>query len=406
MKIVKTLPLGKGGSLVDYLSTNRKEFDRVLIAHQFTNANAACIGLFRYDQKDTFIKTFRFASTKASRTIFMHIMANLLAKTENFEYFNSLLAYDGTPCPVTLKYRLDIDSHGGPEYNSVLVAIDCLTSSQTSNSPHNHSGMSVRGNSKPEFPPISQEKWLSETGMQQTQRLNSLGILARGVAHEINNPLTGLMNYASILEDEVENPQLRKFARSLREEGVRVSDIVTNLLTFARSDSGSRQQIHIFKIIEKAAMLINQSLLTDHIHLDTREVDQKTQIFCLVQDIQHVLLNIITNSWQAIIRKNVNIGPRRRISIKTSTIIHDSLEYARISIKDEGDGIASADLANVFDPFFSNQPRSERTGLGLSVSYGIVRDHGGIIKIDSVEGDFTVVTIDLPVNPKSATSSA
>ncbi len=243
---------------------------------------------------------------------------------------------------------------------------------------------------------MKQEKTVLETRLQQAQRLNSLGILARGVAHEINNPLTGLMNYATILEDEIKIPELRGFAKGIKVEGLRVSEIVTNLLTFARSDNGPRRTVKIKDVIEKAAMLINQSLITDRIFLDLSHVDPQIMVHCLVQDIQHVLLNIVTNSWQAILRKNDDDIERRKIYISTELIILQKKKYVRIEVKDQGDGIAQADLTNVFDPFFSSQPITQGTGLGLAVSYGIVRDHGGKIQVFSTQGKYTKVIVDLP----------
>lgn len=235
-----------------------------------------------------------------------------------------------------------------------------------------------------------------ETQLLQSQKLKSISTLASGVAHEINNPLTGLLNYASILADELEDSELREFAQGIEVEGKRVADIVTNLLTFAGTDPGRPQVIGIGDFFDKAVMLISKSLKTDQIILDMSQVDPNIQVNCRVKELQHVILNLLTNSWQAINRKKFSIDEGKRISISSSLRESEETEEVRIIIDDNGDGIKESDIQNVFDPFFSGGSRVRRIGMGLAVAYGIIRDHQGSISIKSKLGVGTQVEIKLP----------
>ena len=230
--------------------------------------------------------------------------------------------------------------------------------------------------------------------MQQSQKLNSISTLARGVAHEINNPLTGLLNYANILEEEIEDPELREFAQGIQKEGTRVAKIVSNLLTFARLDVKNKQELKVSEIIDKAVMLINQSLLTDNIHLNILSSDDSLSIHGQEQELQHVMLNLITNSWQAIMRKTFSPDEKGQITIQTQLLADVDPQVLRVTVEDNGEGIKSEHIDNVFDPFFSGSKRVRRVGMGLAVAYGIIRDHGGKIFIESEYGKHTCVTID------------
>lgn len=234
-----------------------------------------------------------------------------------------------------------------------------------------------------------------ETQLQQSQKLNSISVLARGVAHEINNPLTGLLNYANILEEEITDPELQEFAQGIQKEGTRVAKIVSNLLTFARLDKGHKEKLSVSEILDKALMLIKQSLLTDNIHLELQDIDQKLNTFGQIQELQQVILNILTNSWQALNRKQFGDDDRKYIRINVSLENLDDMEYVRIAITDNGLGIKAENINLVLDPFFSETSSVRRAGMGLAVAYGIVTDHKGKISIKSEYGSGTQVYLDL-----------
>ncbi len=234
-----------------------------------------------------------------------------------------------------------------------------------------------------------------EAQIQHTQKLNSISTLARGVAHEINNPLTGLLNYANILEDEIEDPELKEFAQGVQKEGTRVAKIVSNLLSFARMDVKTKRKLKISEVIEKAVMLINQSLLTDNIHLEFGGQGDDLFIHGQEQELQHAILNLITNSWQAINRKEYQADEKSLITINTSLVENADSRLVRILMEDNGQGIKEKHINNVFDPFYSGSKRVRRVGMGLAVAYGIISDHGGSISIASTYGQGTQVTIDM-----------
>ena len=231
--------------------------------------------------------------------------------------------------------------------------------------------------------------------LMQSQKLNSISTLARGVAHEINNPLTGLLNYANILEEEIEDEELRDFAQGIQVEGTRVAKIVSNLLTFARIDMAQRQSVDVRELIDRSVMLIKQSLLTNGIDLEVSPVPEGLKIFCKIQELQQVILNLLTNSWQAIEDKTFEHDSGKKISIITQVEDMDGKETICMRINDNGIGIKEEHLESVFDPFFSVKSRIRRTGMGLAVAYGIVQDHGGSISISSEYGIGTEVELHL-----------
>ena len=234
-----------------------------------------------------------------------------------------------------------------------------------------------------------------ELELHQTERMKSLSILARGVAHEINNPMTAIMNYASIISDEDQNPELQEYARIIQEEGRRVSRIVSNFLSFARQDDSRPEITRVKSIMEDVRLLINQTMMKDRIVLRIADIDPKLAIRCKVAEIQHVLFNILMNSWEAIRKKTFIAGEEKQIQVSAGNLNISGTDYIRIDIRDNGIGISASELDQIFVPFLSGEVKPPGIGLGLEVALKIVRGLGGDLHFQSEEHMGTTASIDL-----------
>ncbi|MHA1314467.1 MAG: PAS domain S-box protein [Candidatus Helarchaeota archaeon] len=242
----------------------------------------------------------------------------------------------------------------------------------------------------------------------QSEKLASIGLLAAGVAHEINNPLMGIINYAEIVKEELKelsrlDLEVKPFSflTQIIEEGKRISKIVADLLSFARRDPGIFRIESILKPINASLSLLQPKLRKSKIEVTLDVPDDLPFIPLKVQEIQQVFINILQNSIDAIDERFVDekLEEDRKITIKASLSKKKNTKYVRISFTDNGIGIKKKDLSKVFDPFFTTKKGKSipGTGLGLSISYGIIRAHSGKINIESKRKKSTTVSVFLPL---------
>ena len=246
---------------------------------------------------------------------------------------------------------------------------------------------------------ISKRKHL-EAQLRQSQRLESIGTLASGVAHEINNPLTGIINYAQLISDRIENEKLKRFADGIKEEGDRVAGIVRNLLSFSRQDKEHCSPARIIDIVNAALSLYRALLRRDQIELYVDVPEDLPEVGCRSQEIQQVVINLLTNARDSLNLRFPDAHRDKRIAVCARIIEEEDREWIRLSVEDHGQGIPPELIGRVFDPFFTTKPRDQGTGLGLSISYGLVRDHGGRMNVESVPNGVTRFTVDLPIGTK------
>ena len=232
--------------------------------------------------------------------------------------------------------------------------------------------------------------------LYQSSKLASIGELSAGVAHEINNPLNGIINFAQLLKDE-ETPRSefeRQMIDGIIDEGERIAQIVRGLLTFARAETHELRQVHFAESIKTSIALFGHQFEKDGI---TVKIDLDPDLPLVRADasrLRQVVLNLISNAYHALKAKQVdpNEGKLFRITARRAG---KNGELVRIEFYDNGVGIKRKDLGKVFDPFFTTRRETGGTGLGLSVSFGIIRDFGGTIKVESEEGKFTRFIIEL-----------
>jgi len=241
------------------------------------------------------------------------------------------------------------------------------------------------------------EKKLLQAETARACQLASIGELAAGVAHEINNPINGIINCAQMLLDEegVSGEQTEISQRILKAGG-RIAMIVRNLLSFARNREEEPDLVHAKSLLTDSLDLTEAQIRKDGIDLKVDLPQSLPAIKARGHQIQQVFLNIISNARYALNQKFAHAHEKKLIDIKGDTVDSNGQKYVRVSFFDHGTGIASGILGKICDPFFSDKPPGEGTGLGLSISQSIIRAHGGELHFDSIEGEFTQVTVKLP----------
>ena len=240
-------------------------------------------------------------------------------------------------------------------------------------------------------------KDMQETHEQllKSERLASMGELAAGVAHEINNPLAGVLTYIKLMQKRIKmnnfsNEILEKFCTyldTMESETTRVSEIVKSLLEFARPSEPVMAKVSIIDIIKKTLFLIGHQISLQNIDIEETYADTNPYVTADFKQIQQVLLNLLINAAQAM-PQGGNILVQ----------VNDSREdqFIDIHISDSGCGIPAENVEKIFDPFFTTKSNFKGTGLGLSTAYSIVIKHGGLITVKSEINKGTEFTIRLP----------
>lgn len=242
------------------------------------------------------------------------------------------------------------------------------------------------------------EKMALQAEAMQTGHLASLGELAASVAHEINNPINGIINYAQILaNDAMAESRELDISKRIIKEGDRIADIVRSLLSFARDDQKGKGPCSFHDILRDTLTLVHAPMRKEGIHLILTMADQLPPVFVNTQHIQQVLLNVIINARYALNQKYPGLHDEKVIEIDGQRIRGEGRDFLRLTFLDRGIGIGPDILPKVMEPFFSTKPSQHGTGLGLSICNRIIKEHDGRIEIESVQGQYTLVIIELPV---------
>jgi signal transduction histidine kinase len=225
----------------------------------------------------------------------------------------------------------------------------------------------------------------------QSEKLASIGQLTAGIVHDVKNPFAVIMGMAEVLADEESlDEATRHGLKVIRESAVKGNTIVSDLLKFARQSKAEKRELDIIETV-KASMRLT-AYLTRRYNVTTEFPDTPLLVPYDAQLLEQVLINMIHNAVQAMPNGGaLCIG------------VHQVDDTARIYIQDTGCGIPADSLKRIFDPFFTTKPEGEGTGLGLSVSYGIIANHGGKIDVESEVGKGTRFIIVLPVNQPTLT---
>lgn len=232
------------------------------------------------------------------------------------------------------------------------------------------------------------ERITLEVQLQQREKLSSIGLLAAGVAHEVNTPLTGVSSYTQMLLGMLnENDPKHALLQKVRTQAERATNIVNNLLNFSRTGSATEfAELNVARVLDDTLQLLEPQLRRNQIEIVRRYDKDAPEAYANAGKLQQVFTNLILNARDA-------IPDGGRIVVSTGTAEDGSL-VAEIS--DTGIGIAPENVAKIYDPFFTTKGVGQGTGLGLAVSYGIVQEHAGRISVDSTPGHGTTFRITLP----------
>lgn len=226
--------------------------------------------------------------------------------------------------------------------------------------------------------------------LHHADKLASIGLLVSGVAHELNNPLTGTIAYSELLDMNVTDENIRQDVRKIRESAERCRKIVDNLLTFSRQQAPTKSLESVNDIIDRVIELRSYWLRKNKIDV-VREYDSVSTVFADRQQIQQVILNLLLNAEQAIESSGQAHG-----GVTFTTRYDRDGHRVIITVADNGAGIPPVVLSRIFDPFFTTKPVGIGTGLGLSLAHGIIAEHEGTIRVENRDGGGALFTIDLP----------
>jgi signal transduction histidine kinase len=233
---------------------------------------------------------------------------------------------------------------------------------------------------------------LTETQDQlvQTEKLATIGTLASGVAHEINNPLGAILTNAQLLRLEVEDPEHLDSLAMIEEGARRCKDIVEALLKYSRLAKNSHEQVNLRTIAEEVLVVFERQLQKAEIRL-IADFESVPIILGDAKEIKQVVSNLILNALDALQEKHGLTGGRLAVRIVRA------LSGLRLIVEDDGIGIDPEVEKRIFDPFYTTKTIGTGTGLGLSVCQRIIERHGGQITVQSTPGDGTTFTVELPV---------
>ncbi len=225
----------------------------------------------------------------------------------------------------------------------------------------------------------------TQAQLLQAEKLSAIGQLVAGVAHELNNPLTSVIGYAQLLEEELSSTEVQEprpaaevadDLHRIAEESERAAKIVRNLLAFARRQTAARVPQDVTELGSRVLSLRTYDLRLNDIELVTEFDEGLPEVIADGGQLQQALLNLILNAEQAMRHR-----PIRRLSVGAR--LDAAAGAVELFVADTGHGIDQANLTRIFDPFFTTRDVGEGTGLGLSICYGIIRDHGGEIGVES-----------------------
>jgi two-component system NtrC family sensor kinase len=241
----------------------------------------------------------------------------------------------------------------------------------------------------------SEELGAAQHELMHVERLASLGKLSSSVAHEINNPLSGILIYTKLLYKQVSNPELYaskrdsmlKHLKLIENETKRCGDIVKGLLDFSRKDQNDFEPKHLNEILLETYDLMSHPIKIADISFITDLSAGSDLIYCSPNQIKQACVAMLVNASEA-------VHERGEIVIRTKNLDDDTITY---EITDNGQGIASEDIPHIFEPFFSTKRDVSGIGLGLAIVHGIIQNHKGKIQVRSEPGNGTTFAVTLPL---------
>lgn len=337
---------------------------------RFLDINPAWLDLFGYPRDQVIGRPFPDFVAEASRPV---VAANFpVLKQQGLVRDLSLemLRAGGQTLQILLNGRSSYDLHG--EFERTHCVLEDVTERQR------------------------QQRQAMRTG-----QLAAIGELAAGVAHEINNPINGVINYAQLIANQsAEAPVVRDLALRIIHEGDRIAGIVRHLLNLARDDGEQFQPVDLTRTLAETLALVGTQFHQEGISLELTLTEGLPKIAGQVQLLQQLFINILSNARYALNQRPARAGQAKTIQVTLDQDLAQAPAGLAIRFRDNGVGIPADLLPRVLQPFVTSKPSAEGTGLGLSISHEIVKRHSGEIYLESIEGEYTEVTILLPLSAK------
>jgi two-component system NtrC family sensor kinase len=248
---------------------------------------------------------------------------------------------------------------------------------------------------------------VAQQKLMQNDRLASLGQLAASVAHEINNPVAGILNLSMLMQRILKDDgipkgresEFRKYLTQVISETGRVGRIVSDLLSFSRRSKPQREPADLNALVQRTLSLVEHRLRLSNLTMDVKLEPDLPLVLCDASQLQQVILNLVLNAAEATAhREDGRIG--------LSTHFEPSAGVIQMTVEDNGEGIRPENLARIFDPFFTTKPDGKGVGLGLAVLYGIVQAHDGDVEVTSAPGQGSRFVVTLPLDGGHSTHEA
>ncbi|MBI5142360.1 MAG: HAMP domain-containing protein [Nitrospirae bacterium] len=226
-----------------------------------------------------------------------------------------------------------------------------------------------------------------------SEKLASLGRMAAGVAHELNSPLTGIVTFGHLMRDRFpEGSADREDVDVIIEQANRCANIIRGLLGFSRASSEEKAPASLNDVVRASLRIVSNKADFFNVKVDLELDDTLPHTYMNAPQIQQVFLNMIVNAADA-------MEGRGTLTIATRLADINGKDHVEVEFRDTGSGISPENIEKIFEPFFTTKPVGKGTGLGLAVSHGLVKDHGGCIRIRSKIGEGTSFYIDFPLEP-------
>ena len=229
----------------------------------------------------------------------------------------------------------------------------------------------------------------AQLALVQSEKMAAVGTLSAGLAHEVKNPLSAVLGYAQLSKRKLSQPDvIKEHLDTIESETRRCNEIIGNLMQFSRQEKGEFEDININSVVEKSVDIVDHQLGLKNVHISKSLGEDIPQIIGNANQLQQVLMNLAINAQQA-----MEPGGGK-VDVETSC---DS-EYVYIAVSDNGPGIPEDVADKIFEPFYTTKKAGEGTGLGLSVTYGIIHDHKGDIRVEKSDSGGARFVIQLPLN--------
>jgi signal transduction histidine kinase len=233
----------------------------------------------------------------------------------------------------------------------------------------------------------------AQHALVQSEKMAAVGTLSAGLAHEVKNPLSAVLGYAQLSKRKLDQPEaLLKHLDTIENETRRCNEIIGNLMQFSRQEKGEHERISVNEVVEKSMAIVDHQLGLKNVEIESVLADELPDISGNANQLQQVIMNLMINAQQA-------MGDEGG-TVSLATLVDG--ESLLITVSDTGPGIEPDVAAKIFEPFYTTKPAGQGTGLGLSVTYGIVQDHGGDISVKRSESGGAKFVIALPLELESA----